>query len=96
MNKSPLRDLYASGLVKAPPLVLLALLPNYCAGMLIGEIADQLGVSNPTASMAINTLARCGMLERRYPFRDQRQVSVHLTEKGKQEAVRMRDALAAV
>lgn len=96
MNKSALRDLYTSGLVKTPPLVLLALLPNHCVGMLVSEIAEIIGVSNPTASMAINALARCGMLERRYPFRDQRQVSAHLTEKGKQAAIGMRAALDAV
>ena len=95
MQKLALPALYKSGLVKAPTVLLLALKVCRAPNMLSTELADVIGVNTTTVSMAINALAKDGMVERRYPYRDRRQVSLHLTPKGDYAATGMLNALSA-
>lgn len=57
----------------------------------VGGLAEQFGISPPTASELVGNLERKGLLERRHSATDRRQVRVHLTLKGTETADRLID-----
>lgn len=93
MNLSALAALYKTGMIKVPTLVVLHLAIDKRPGTLASTIANTIGASVTTVSMAINALTKDGVLVRHYPFRDRRQVTVYLTDKGELAALQLLEAL---
>lgn len=92
---SSLFQLHASGLVKVPQVVLLAALTKDGTGVPFNEITLRAGISASHASTAVDALAKARMLEKRYPLRDGRTVTVYLTPDGVRRASEMLRALDA-
>ncbi|HEX8104808.1 MAG TPA: MarR family transcriptional regulator [Solirubrobacteraceae bacterium] len=61
------------------------------AALPVGELAVRGGVSGPTATRALDALARRGIVEREHSAADRRVVTVRLTEAGEQALARKRD-----
>lgn len=61
----------------------------------VGEIALRAGVSSPTATRALDALARRGLVEREHSVADRRMVTVRLTPTGMDAVARKRSFLLA-
>jgi hypothetical protein len=92
---SDLLMLARSGAVKAPQVILLALLTPDCSGLLVSELADATGYKMSLVSTTVSSLIDETKAEKRYPYRDSRTVRVYLTPKGREEASGFRDAIFA-
>lgn len=86
-------QLHASGLVKAPQVVLLAVLTPDGTGVAFGDVVCRTGLSPSHASMAIDSLTKARLLEKRYPLRDGRTVTAYLTPVGVVRATGMLRAI---
>lgn len=93
MKLSALAALYKTSMIKVPTLVMLHLAVDKRPGTLASTIANTIGASITTVSMAINALVKDGLLVRHYPYRDRRQVTVYLTDKGELAALQLLEAL---
>lgn len=92
--KDQLQPLYASGLVKAPQIALLALYHERGAGSGLTRVTERTGLSLAHASTAVDALERKGLAIRHRPVRDGRTIAVYLTDRGKEVARGMLRALA--
>lgn len=88
-----LPTLYASGLVKAPQIVLLALLTLDGSGTRSSTMPRRTGLTWSHISTSITKLEHLGLAERRFPIRDGRAVTVYLTSSGKKMTKDMLRAL---
>ena len=68
----------------------LARLAEASSGLRLGDLAQQLGVSAPTASDAVSTLVSKSLVEKR-PGDDKRSVTLKLTKEGRRIAARAND-----
>lgn len=88
-----LPELYASGLVKAPQILLLALLTADGSGTSHAGIMARSGVAAAHVSTCLAALEKQNEIERRYPLRDGRTINIYLTALGKKRAEQMLQAL---
>ena len=86
-------QLHASGLVKAPQVVLLAALTPDRSGVPFGDVVHRTGLSPSHTSTALDGLVKSRLAEKRYPLRDGRTITVYLTPAGAEKAFGMLAAL---
>lgn len=92
-HHSLLPGLHASGLVKAPQVLLLALLTPDGSGTSHAELITRTRLGGAHISTCLIALENSWFVERRYPLRDGRTVSIYLTAPGKKRAEAMLRAL---
>lgn len=85
--------LHASGLVKAPQVLLLALLTTDGSGTSHSELISRTKLGASHISMCLKSLEQDWFVERRYPLRDGRTINIYLTAPGKKRAQTMLTAL---
>ena len=90
---SPLHHLHASGLARAPQVIMLRLLTADLSGAPPTSITRSTGLSKTSVSMSISSLEKDGLVERRFLSRDQRSVMLYLTDEGRRKALAMQCAI---
>jgi DNA-binding MarR family transcriptional regulator len=88
-----LPELHDSGLVKAPQVIMLALLTADGSGTSHADVMRRTNLGAAHISTCLAALEKLWLVERRYPFRDARTISVYLTAPGKKRAETMLAAL---
>ena len=88
-----LPGLHESGLVKAPQVLLLALLTTDGSGTHHADLMTRARLGAAHISTCLVSLEREWLVERRYPLRDGRTVNIYLTAPGKKRAETMLAAL---
>lgn len=94
--KEHLKGLHTTGLVKAPQLVLLATYNADGGGMAVAEVTRLTGLSGAHTSTAVESLELRRFIERRFPARDGRTVTLYLTATGRAQAEAMLTAIRQV
>lgn len=84
-----LPGMLSSGLVKAPQITLLALLNDNNAGTPHAELARLTMLSPAHVSTCLSQLEAGMLIEKRYPARDGRTITIYLTDSGKKKALAM-------
>ena len=88
-----LPGLHDSGLVKAPQVIMLALLTADGSGTAHADIMRRTNLGAAHISTCLVSLEKLWFVERRYPLRDGRTINVYLTAPGKKRAETMLRAL---
>ncbi len=92
-HHSLLPGLHDSGLVKAPQVIMLALLTADGSGTSHADIMHRTNLGAAHISTCLVALEKLWFVERRYPLRDGRTINVYLTAPGKKRAEVMLAAL---
>ncbi len=61
------------------------------AALTVGQVADLMGLSKPTASLLVDRLVHLGLVERTEDPQDRRRTRVRLTAAGRDRAARLRE-----
>ncbi len=88
-----LPGLSESGLVKAPQVLLLALLTKDGSGTSHAELITRTRLKGAHISMCLAAMEKAWLVERRFPLRDGRTIRIYLTAPGKKRSETMLTAL---
>lgn len=83
MNRSSLKLAVAAGVNSVRHLIILETLGRQ-GGTQLNHLAAELDVTTPAITQAVDTLARNGLVERRYSRDDRRKIEAVLSERGHQ------------
>ena len=91
-TKPEIRDAVAAGSLKSRASIILAVRTSDY-GITPSGIVNATGLSKVVVSDLVEAMAKDGLVEKYYPERDKRTVSVYLTKKGAEKADAMTESL---
>jgi DNA-binding MarR family transcriptional regulator len=87
------KQLYMSGLVKAPQAIMVACYSKHGEGSNVGDLIDATGVGKAHVSTLLRQMEARGTIEKSSEYRDKRKAVVYLSAEGEKAAAGM---LAAI